>query len=102
MTVGMPQPLIVRTGHIVFNRLCLQLTEIGACRKSATVKLSLAAGKVRNEADRNAIRAHFDAQGWKFWDDHWLRERLERMAKRVYENQVSAVVAKLLLRGKVE
>ena len=31
-----------------------------------------------------------------------LRERLERMAKRGYENQVSAVVAKLLLRGKVE
>lgn len=87
---------------VVFNRLCLQLTDIGACRTGAQVKLSLAAGKVRNEADRAAIRTHFAAQGWEFWDEHWLRERLERMAKRGYENQVSAVVAKLLLRGKVE
>jgi hypothetical protein len=88
--------------NVVFNRLCLQLAEVGACREGAQVKLSLAAGKVRNEADRVAIRAHFDAQGWEFWDEQWLRERLERMAKRGYENQVSAVVAKLLLRGKVE
>ena len=32
----------------------------------------------------------------------WLRERLQPMAQRGYENQVSAVVAKLLLRGRVE
>jgi hypothetical protein len=30
-----------------------------------------------------------------------LRERLRQMAKQGYENQVSAVVAKLLLREKV-
>jgi hypothetical protein len=88
--------------QVVFNRLCLQLVEVGACREGAVVKLLLAAGKVRNEADRAAIRTHFGTQGWEFWDEHWLRERLERMAKQGYENQVSAVVAKLLLRGKVE
>ena len=87
---------------VVFNRLCLQLAEAGACRAGALVNLTLAAGKVRNEADRAAIRAHFDGQGWEFWDEHWLRERLERMAKQGYENHVSAVVAKLLLRGKVK
>jgi hypothetical protein len=31
-----------------------------------------------------------------------LRKHLQRMAEQGYENQVSAVVAKLLLRGKLE
>jgi len=87
---------------IVFGRLCLQLAQAGACRAAPEVRLSLACGKVRNEVDRAAIRAHFEAQGWEFWDEAWLRERLQRMAKQGYENQVSAVVSKLLLRGRVE
>jgi len=61
----------------------------------------LAAGKVRNDHDRAAIHTRFEAEGWELWDEFWLREHLKRMARRGYENQVSAVVAKLLLRGKV-
>lgn len=88
--------------RVVFNRLCLQLAAAGACRDAPEVRLSLACGKVRNEIDRAAIRAHFEGQGWDLWDEPWLRERLQRMARQGYENQVSAVVSKLLLRGKVE
>jgi hypothetical protein len=88
--------------RVVFSRLCLQLAQIGACRAAPEVRFSLACGKVRNETDREAIRAHFAAQGWELWDEPWLRDRLQRMAQQGYENQVSAVVAKLLLRGKVE
>jgi hypothetical protein len=86
---------------VVFGRLSRQLAQAGACRDAPEVRLSLACGKVRNETDRNAIRAHFEGQGWEFWDEAWLRERLQRIAQGGYENQVSAVVAKLLLRGKV-
>jgi hypothetical protein len=88
--------------RIVFSRLCLQLAESGACRETPEVRLALACGKVRNDGDRKAIRSHFDTQGWDFWDEPWLCERLQHMAKQGYENQVSAVVAKLLLRRKVE
>jgi hypothetical protein len=87
--------------RVVFNRLCLQLAQAGACRAVPEVRLSLACGKVRNDTDRAAIRRHFDTQGWELWDEPWLRERLQLMAQQGYENQVSAVVAKLLLRGKV-
>jgi hypothetical protein len=87
---------------VVFNRLSLQFTETGACREAPEIRLSLACGKIRNEADRAAIRTHFEAQGWELWDEPWLRERLHEMAEQGYENQVSAVVAKLLLRGKVD
>jgi hypothetical protein len=88
--------------QVVFNRLCLQLAAVGACRDAPQVRLSLACGKVRNETDRAAISTHFEAQGWDFYDERWLRERLQRMAQQGYENHVSAVVAKLLLRGKLE
>jgi hypothetical protein len=87
---------------VVFGRLCQQFTEVGACREAPTVRLALACGKIRNEVDRAKIRAHFEAQSWELWDEAWLRQRLQGMAKRGYENQVSAVVAKLLLRGAVE
>jgi hypothetical protein len=88
--------------RIVFRRLSLQLAEAGACQNAPEVRLSLACGKVRNKSDREVIRAHFIAQGWELWDEAWLRDRLKRMAGQGYENQVSAVVAKLLLRETVE
>jgi len=86
----------------VFNRLRLQLAETGACPPNATVKLCLACGRISSEADRTSLRQHFAARGWELWDEAWLRERLQRMSELGYENQVSAVVAKLLLRGKVD
>lgn len=84
---------------VVFERLALQLTECGACLPNPTIRLTLACAKIRNESDRAALRAHFKAQDWDLWDEEWLRSRLEHMATRGYENQVSAVVTKLLLRG---
>lgn len=43
--------------RIVFNRLCLQFTEAGACREAPEVRLSLACGKINNDADRAKIRS---------------------------------------------
>lgn len=85
---------------VVLNRLGLQLVEAGLCPQVPQMRLALACGKIRNEADRTRIRDHFGAQGWELWDEHWLRERVEAMARQGYENQVSAVIAKLLRRGK--
>lgn len=87
--------------RVVFNRLCRQFVDSGACRESPTVRLGLACGKITSDADRHALRAHFEAEGWDLYDETWLRVRLARMAEGGYENQVSAVVAKLLLRGQV-
>jgi hypothetical protein len=88
--------------RVVFNRLCLQFTGIGACREAPQVGMALACGKIRNDADRAAIRNHFEAHGWDLWDEPWLRDNLQKMAAQGYENQISAVVARLLLRGKIE
>jgi hypothetical protein len=88
--------------NVVFGRLRKQLADCGACAPDATVKLCLACGRIATSADREGLHKHFAEKGWDLWDEPWLREKLETMSKRGYENQVSAVVSKLLLRGKVE
>lgn len=87
---------------VVFERLRIQLAECRACAPDATVKLCLACGRIASTADREALHKHFAEKGWELWDEKWLREKLQLMSEHGYENQVSAVVAKLLLRGKVE
>jgi hypothetical protein len=91
-----------KTRTVILNRLKLQFAESGACRANAEVKLCLACGRIATDTDRAGLHTHFAEKGWELWDEPWLRERLKRMSDQGYENQVSAVVAKLLLRGKVE
>lgn len=87
---------------VVFDRLRIQLADCGACAPDAAVKLCLACGRIATTADRDGLHRHFEAKRWELWDENWLRDRLQKTAEGGYENQVSAVVAKLLLRGKVE
>jgi hypothetical protein len=61
---------------------------------------SLACGRIATTTDRNGLHQHFEEMGWELWDEKWLRDRLQRISECGYENQVSAVIAKLLLRGK--
>jgi hypothetical protein len=90
------QPMVRNT---VFNRLKQQLAELGFCSPDPSINLCLACGRIASEKDRQRIRAHFGERGWQLWDESWLRYRLRHMADGGYENQISAVVAKLLLRG---
>jgi len=92
----------VNLRNIVFNRLKLQLAGSGACRQDTKVELCLACGKIASDSDREQLHIHFRQNGWELLDEKWLRERLRKMSEGSYENQVAAVVSKLLLRGKVD
>jgi hypothetical protein len=81
---------------VVFGRLRKQLADCGACAPDATVKLCLACGRIATEKDRQGLHKHFAEKGWDLWDEPWLRKRLQTMSEGGYENQVSAVVSKLL------
>ena len=87
---------------VVFGRLRQQFADSGACAPNATVKLCLACGRIASDADREGLHKHFAVKGWELWDEPWLRKKLQVMSESGYENQVSAVVSKLLLRGKVD
>jgi hypothetical protein len=84
----------------VLGRLQRQLAECGTCLPDAKMTLCLACGHIASAADRIGLQAHFKQQGWELWDEAWLRDQLTDMANGGYENQVSAVAAKLLLRRK--
>ncbi len=87
---------------VVFQRLRRQFAESGACPENAAIRLCLACGHIATNADRDGLHKHFAEKGWELWDEPWLYQRLKRMSDGSYENQVSAVVAKILLRGKLE
>jgi hypothetical protein len=88
--------------NVVFAHLRQQLAEKGLCAPEAIIKLCLACGRIATYADREGLHKHFAEKGWELWDEPWLRKRLKAMSEGGYENHVSAVVSKLLLRGKVE
>jgi hypothetical protein len=82
---------------LVLERLTEQLVREGFCEQGATVQLGLVAGKVHSN-DQAAIETLFDDQGWLFFGPSWLKDQLTDLSSRGYENQISAVVTKLLLR----
>ena len=85
--------------NVVTNRVIAQLLETGGCLPDPIVTLCLAAGKIRNEADRRSLRQHFKDNRWVLWDDEWMSKALRHVSEGSYENDVASVVAKLLLRG---
>jgi hypothetical protein len=87
--------------EVVLNRLSAQFVEAGLCRPDPSIRLCLACGKIRKGA-REALAHHFKERGWELLDEGWFTSHLRKMADSGYENQVSAVVAKLILRGAVE
>lgn len=84
----------------VFNRLKRQFFDAGFCPDNPKIRLCLACGKI-NEKSRAFIREYFKQNSWELWDETWLKRHLALMARRGYENQTSAVVSKLLLRGEL-
>lgn len=83
---------------IVLNRLRQQLVDTGACSSNVNVKLCLACGRIASERSRSELKALFKKNNWELWDETWLRAKLKKMSDGSYENSVSAVVSKLLLR----
>ncbi|MBF0306035.1 MAG: hypothetical protein HQL41_10365 [Alphaproteobacteria bacterium] len=83
---------------VVLGRLSRQFHERGACGSDPKITLGLVAGKIYSDAARAKLKRLFDEQGWILWDDVWLREHLQVMASGGYENNVAAIVSKLLLR----
>lgn len=86
-----------RLREVVLSRLGKQFHESGACGAAPKITLCLAAGHIHKK-DRAALKTLFDDNGWLLWDRSWLRERLQEMADRGYENDVAPIVSKILLK----
>lgn len=82
--------------ELVLRRLVEQLVETDAVAGSPIPKLGMIYGYA-TPSNTTLLTAHFAANGWDLYGPDWLRDRLQRMALRSYDNQVASVVAKLLL-----
>ena len=85
---------------VVLNRLRADLAAIVACAADTKLQLGLACGRIATENDRTGLTALFKQRDWQLFDEKWLQDKLRKMAKGGYENEVSAIVAKLLLRDR--
>jgi hypothetical protein len=88
--------------RVIFRRLGRELIEMGLCTANPTVRLALAAGRLKS--DPAVLRAHFDANGWLLFDPEWAHLQLTAAADTRYTDSVAVMVAKILLRdgnGKV-
>lgn len=82
--------------ELVLTRLVEQLSANGTIAGTSKARLGMVYGYAT--ASNTAILVdHFAANGWDLYGPDWLKEHLQRMATRSYDNQVASVVAKLLL-----
>ncbi len=83
--------------QVVFSRLEAQLLESGSILPNPNIQLALLAGNIK-ASDRPMIEARFKENGWLLFDAKWIRDQLQRLSVRSYEDDVAALVSKLLLR----
>ncbi|MBS1766197.1 MAG: hypothetical protein JST05_02170 [Acidobacteria bacterium] len=81
---------------VVFRRLEQQLVSGGFCAANPKIKLCLAAGKIHG--DESKLQAHFEKKGWLLFGPEYIRQELLKLRDSGYENNVAAMMTKLLLR----
>ncbi len=85
-----------RYRNIVFRGLLRQLTENGMANSDTTIELGLAAGRIyRNQADQMAD--FMNSKGWIFWSPIVVKEKMQALAGKGYENDAAIMTAKILL-----
>ena len=85
--------------RVVFRRLEKQLVTAGFCANKPTMRLCLAAGKIRGSEDEKVwLQHHFEKKNWILLGPEEIRESLRTLRDSGYENSVAAVVTKLVLR----
>ena len=83
---------------VVFSRLSTQLSERDSCKEFPELQLCHAVGKLASDDDRTTLHKHFKKNKWQLWDDLWIKDRLEQLARTGYEDEPSIITAKMLLR----
>ena len=84
--------------RIVSEELINQVIQSGLVRGRPTLKYCLVAGHIAREYDRSELHDYFHKQGWILYDENWIKQGLDKLAKIGYEDNVSVIVAKLISR----
>jgi len=85
------------TRDIVLNRMKSDLIAKGFISAGCKISFGLVAAKIRPK-DYDALPQYFAKRGWDLYGPNWIKSEVKRLAGSGYSNDVSAVVAKILLR----
>jgi len=83
--------------NIVFNRLIQDLNILGMVNGNVKIRLGLVAGKIYQERNTE-IRDYFESKGWFFWSPEDVRDKVNALAAKGYENEPAIITAKILMR----
>jgi hypothetical protein len=83
--------------NIVFNRLIQDLNILGMVNGNVKIRLGLVAGKIYQERSTE-IRDYFESKGWFFWSPEDVRNKVNALAAKGYENEPAIITAKILMR----
>lgn len=84
--------------RVVSNALIRQLMQSGSLSSGDGPTLCLATGRIRNDADREQLRALFTERGWKLFDDKWIAERTRKLTSSAYVNDEAIIALKMASR----
>jgi len=84
--------------ELVTGELLEQLEKETRIQPNPSVSYCLVTGHIATDKDRVALHQFFDDNGWLLYDEYWVKERLEKLATKGYENDVAVIMAKLFSR----
>jgi hypothetical protein len=83
--------------NVVLNRLRQDLQDLGMVRGHIKMKLGLVAGHIY-QGRSEKIRSYFISKGWFFWSPEDVRDKVNALAAKGYENEPAIITAKILMR----
>jgi hypothetical protein len=82
---------------IVLDRLLADLVALGMATPKTRIRLGLAAGKVRS-GQAESLEAFMQERQWELWSPDLIKQKVEALARRGYENDPAIITAKILMR----
>jgi len=82
---------------IVFDRLKQDLIDTEMADGETVIKLGLVAGNVYQSRSEDMCKL-FDSKGWVFWSPEDVKDKVNALAKKGYENEPAIITAKILMR----
>ncbi len=83
--------------NIVFSRLKKDLIELNMANETTKINLGLVAGNVY-QSKSEEIKNLFKSNGWFFWSPEDVKEKVNSLASKGYENDPAIITAKILMR----
>ena len=83
--------------NVVLNRLMQDLKDLGMVGDEIKIKLGLVAGHIY-QGRSEEIRNYFTSKGWFFWSPGDIRDKVNALAAKGYENEPAIITAKILMR----